>query len=101
MLKTTPARNAPMKVVYEAANVIDAHLVKHALEAAGIPVYLRGEALLGGMGELPLFGVVGVCVPELAWPEARDIVEAMPLNQPPAAMDDEPDDAPGWAGLPA
>ena len=47
-----------MKVVYEAANLIDAHLVRHALEAEEIPVFLRGESLLGGMGELPLFGLV-------------------------------------------
>lgn len=71
-----------MKVVYEAANLIDAHLVRHALEAADIPVYLRGEALVGGMGELPLFGVVGVCVPEAAWPQARAIVEELGLDEP-------------------
>jgi hypothetical protein len=71
-----------MKVVYEAANLIDAHLVRHALEAEGIPVFLRGEQLLGGMGELPLFGVVAVCVPDVAWPEAKGIVDALPLNAP-------------------
>lgn len=95
-----------MKVVYEAANLIDAHLVRHALEADEIPVFLKGEALLGGMGELPLFGMVQVCVPEAAWPQARDIVEQLSLGEPPqAAQDDEPDsdepgsDAIGW--LPA
>jgi hypothetical protein len=69
-----------MKVVYEAANLIDAHLVRHALEAAEIPAFLRGEQLIGGMGELPLFGIVAVCVPDVVWPEARAIVEALPLN---------------------
>ncbi|KGM53920.1 hypothetical protein N800_04140 [Lysobacter daejeonensis GH1-9] len=80
-----------MKVVYEAANLIDAHLVRHALEAEGIPVFLRGEQLLGGMGELPLFGVVAVCVPDVAWPEAKEIVDALPLNNPgdPAAELDD------------
>jgi hypothetical protein len=73
-----------MRVVYEAANLIDAHLVRHALEAAGLPVFLRGEHLLGGIGELPLFGVVAVCVPDAAWPEARAIVEALPMNAPSA-----------------
>ena len=73
-----------MKVVYEAANLIDAHLVRHALEAAEIPAFLRGEQLIGGMGELPLFGIVAVCVPDVAWPEARAIVEALPLNKPSA-----------------
>ena len=69
-----------MKVVYEAAGLIDAHLVKHALEAVEIPVFLKGEALLGGMGELPLFGVVQVCVPDSAWPQARDVVDALDLG---------------------
>lgn len=78
-----------MKVVYEAANLIDAHLVRHVLEEAGMPVFLRGEALLGGMGELPLFGVVAVCVPESAWPEARAIVESLPIAMPSAAAQDE------------
>ena len=80
-----------MKVVYEAANVIDAHLVKHALEDAGIPVVLRGEALVGGMGELPVFGVVGVCVPEAAWPEAQAIVAALALGE--SSGDDTAPDA--------
>lgn len=71
-----------MKVVYEAANQIDAHLVRHALEAVGIPVFLNGEALLGGIGELPLFGVVTVCVPDGAWDQARVIVDELALGQP-------------------
>ena len=79
-----------MKVVYEAANLIDAHLVRHALEAAEIPVFLRGEQLLGGMGELPLFGVIAVCVP--------DVVLALPLGEA-ASEADAADDGLGW--LPA
>ena len=88
-----------MKVVYEAAGIIDAHLVKHALEAAEIPVFLNGEALLGGMGELPLFGVVQVCVPDSAWPEAREVVDALDLGSPTAGAEE----ASGWDGgaLPA
>ena len=84
-----------MKVVYEAANLIDAHLVRHALEAVEIPVFLRGEQLLGGMGELPLFGVIAVCVPDVVWPQARDVVDALRLGEPPAVADDEAGDM-GW-----
>jgi hypothetical protein len=87
-----------MKVVYEAANLIDAHLARHALEAAEIPVFLRGEQLLGGMGELPLFGVIAVCVPDVAWPQAREIVQALSLGEATAHEDDELG-ADGW--LPA
>lgn len=84
-----------MRVVYEAANVIDAHLVKHALEEADIPVFLRGEALAGGMGELPVFGVVAVCVPEAAEAEARAIVTALPI-----ATGDAPEDEADVFALP-
>ncbi|MEH6420632.1 putative signal transducing protein [Pseudomonas sp. CGJS7] len=89
-----------MRVVYEAAHLIDAHLVRHALEDAGIPVFLRGEALLGGIGELPVFGAVQVCVPEVAWPQADEVVQALSLGEPPPPA--EPVQAmppPGW--LPA
>ena len=73
-----------MRVAYEAAHAIDAHLVRHALEAAGIPAFIRGEALLGGLGELGIYGLVAVCVPDACWPEARAVVEALRLGEPPA-----------------
>ena len=69
-----------MQVVYEADHVIDAYLVLHALEGAGIPAFIRGEALLGGLGELGVFGLVAVCVPSACWPEARAVVEALGLG---------------------
>jgi hypothetical protein len=81
-----------MRVVYEAAHVIDAHLVRHALEAAGLPVFVRGEALLGGLGELGIFGLVQVCVPEATWPEARAVVEGLAL----AATPGDAPEAPGF-----
>ncbi|MBS7456131.1 DUF2007 domain-containing protein [Coralloluteibacterium stylophorae] len=63
-----------MRVVYEAAHLIDAHLVRGALEQAGIPAFVRGEHLTGAMGELPVAGLVAVCVPESALERARGIV---------------------------
>jgi hypothetical protein len=69
-----------MRTVYEAANLIDAHLVRQALEAEGIPAFIRGEALIGGMGDLGVFGLVAVMVPEAAWPQARSVVEELALG---------------------
>lgn len=69
-----------MRTVYEAQGLIDAHLVKHALEAEGIPAYVRGESLTGGIGELGVFGLVAVMVPEAAWPQARVLVEGLHLG---------------------
>ena len=82
-----------MRTVYDAANVIDAHLVRQALEAEGIPAFVRGEALTGGIGELGVFGLVAVMVPEAAWPQARDIVAALALGESEPLAED--DDLPG------
>ena len=53
-----------MQVVYRARDLFDAHLAKHLLEEADLPVFVLGESLLGGAGELPMFGVLRVCVPD-------------------------------------
>lgn len=51
-----------MRVVYEAENIIDAHLAKGLLEQAGIAAFVLGEYLSGGIGELPAMGTVRVGV---------------------------------------
>ena len=69
-----------MRVVYLADNLFDAHLVKHALEQAEVPAFVFGESLLGGMGELPLFGVLRVCVPDTAFSDAEGVVQGLGLD---------------------
>jgi hypothetical protein len=69
-----------MRIVYAAANLIDAHLVRHALEQAGIPAFVRGEALVGGIGELPPIGLVSVAVPDSAWEQAREVIDQLGLG---------------------
>ena len=88
-----------MQLIYQTNNLFDAHLVKHALEDAGIPAFVFGESLLGAGGELPLFGLLRVCVPNSAKPEAEEIVAALGLDDGPAdpMLDDA--EAPGF--LPA
>ncbi|MCO5055056.1 DUF2007 domain-containing protein [Thermomonas sp.] len=81
-----------MRSVYVAENLIDAHLVKHALEAEGIPAWVRGEALTGGIGELGVFGLVGVMVPDLAVPRARQIIAELHLGEQPGAVAPEADE---------
>lgn len=51
-----------MRVIYQAENLIDAHLVKGLLEQAEIPAFVLGEHLSGGIGELPVMGLVAVAV---------------------------------------
>ena len=88
-----------MRVVYEAANVIDAHLVRQALENAGLPAWVRGEALTGGVGELGVFGLVAVMVPDDCAIAARGVVESLEFGTPSAAAHGDEDDLPG--ALPA
>jgi len=75
-----------MQIVYRAHHLFDAHLVRHALEEAGLPAFVFGESLLGGMGELPVFGVLQVCVPDAAVEQAQDIIAALDLG----AVPDDP-----------
>ena len=69
-----------MRTVYDAANLIDAHLIRHALEQAGIPAFVRGEALVGGIGELPPIGLISVSVPDSVWAAAREVVSQLGLG---------------------
>jgi hypothetical protein len=68
-----------MQVAYRANNLFDAHLARHALEDAGIPAFVFGENLLGAAGELPLFGVLRVCVPDSCLPDAEAALQAAGL----------------------
>ena len=62
-----------MRSVYSAENLIDAQLVKDALESAGIPAFITGSALSGAIGELPAGGLIAVQVPDSAWADAASI----------------------------
>ena len=66
-----------MQTVYRAENLIDAHLVKDALEAQGIPAFIAGEYLTGGVGQLPATDFMAVMVPESSLPEASAIVREL------------------------
>ena len=70
-----------MQVAYRAHNLFDAHLAKHLLEEADIPAFVMGELLLGGAGELPLFGVLRVCVPEGYEEEAAACLQVLSQEQ--------------------
>jgi hypothetical protein len=84
-----------MRTVYHAEGIVDAHLVKDALEQAGIPAFVNGEYLIGGMGQLPARDFLTVSVPdvavEAAVPVVREVTdllrtpesEAVPQHAPP------------------
>ncbi len=78
-----------MRVVYDAENVIDAHLVKGLLACEDIPSFVRGEYLTGALGELPVMGLVAVCVADVDF-SADDRIVATWRGE--AALAPEP----GW-----
>jgi len=69
-----------VKIVYQAENIIDANLVKNALEHAGIGAFVSGQYLAGAAGELPVMGLVNVMVAEIDWPQARPIAERVDVD---------------------
>ncbi len=75
-----------MRIVYHAESLFDAQLVKDALETAGIPAFISGAYLTGGIGQLPARDLVTVMVPDPAVEEAtRIIADTLPPADPEAA----------------
>lgn len=82
-----------MRIVYRAENLIDAHLVKDVLDRAGIPCFVNGEYLIGGVGQLPARDFVSVSVPAICVEAAEPLVrEAAAIlgDARAAAADDAP-----------
>ncbi len=80
-----------MRVVYEADQLFDAHLVRGRLAAEGIEAWVRGEFLAGGIGELPLAGLLAVCVADADAARATALIAAW-RQEPPLEDDVMPDD---------
>ena len=75
-----------MRVVYHAEGIVDAHLVKDALENAGVPAFINGEYLIGGMGQLPARDFISVSVPDIYVDDAGPVVrEITAMLQAPVA----------------
>lgn len=66
-----------MRVVYQAEHLLDAHLVRGALEAQGVRAWVNGEYLTGAIGELPVSGLLSVMVSDLDWDAAQRVLEAL------------------------
>lgn len=88
-----------MKIVYQAENIIDANLVKNALEQEGIVAFVSGQYLTGAAGELPPVALVNVMVAQVDWPQARAIAER--IDAALAERRAQPEGGPGWLPDPA
>jgi malonyl CoA-acyl carrier protein transacylase len=90
-----------MQIIYRADSIIDANLVKAALEDAGVMAFVNGAFLTGAAGELPVNGLVSVMVAdfdvERAQPIVDEVDEALRADVDPSdrRFFDLPDPAPG------
>ena len=87
-----------MQVVYRARDLFDAHLAKHLLEEADLPVFVLGESLLGGAGELPMFGVLRVCVPDGYEEQANACLQVLLQGGVEEDVLEDPEAMPGSVG---
>ena len=65
-----------MIIIYEASNIIEANLLKGLLEQQGIEPFINGEYLAGGIGDLPVSGIITLSVEEDDVAKALMIIEA-------------------------
>lgn len=82
-----------MQIIYRAANLADAHLVRQLLESEGVPAFIQGEYLQGAVGELPANTEVFVHVHDAHVDAARAVVADWESSEPVVFDDDDLDDA--------
>lgn len=63
-----------MLAVYSPASSAEAHMLAHLLEQAGISAHIHGEALQGGVGELPAAGLLQLLVADEDYDAARKLI---------------------------
>ena len=72
-----------MKCVYEASNVLEAHVIQGLLEQHRISSFIEGEYLIGAVGELPASPLVRVLVNDDDLPEGASLMRDYDsTNQP-------------------
>lgn len=70
-----------MKSVYEASTALEAHMVLNLLQTEGIEGRVQGEYLTGGIGELPVYGLVRVTVRDEDLVRARQVISEWESTQ--------------------
>ncbi|QEY64823.1 DUF2007 domain-containing protein [Metapseudomonas lalkuanensis] len=82
-----------MRRIYEPRDLIEAELLMGMLASEGVEAYLAGGHLLGGIGELPVSGLLGLLVEDEDAERASGLIAAYNAAQPLAS--EEPDSYPG------
>jgi len=82
-----------MRRIYEPENLLEAEVLIGMLGNEGVEAHLVGRDLLGGIGELPLQGLLGVAVADEQAEYARELIAAYNAALP--LPGDEPESFPG------
>lgn len=89
-----------MRQAYAPANSAEAHMLAHMLDQNGIAAHIHGEALLGGVGELPAAGLLQLLVADEDYDRARAVISAWErANATPSDSASEKPRVPIWMGL--
>lgn len=64
-----------MKRIFQASNLIEASIIQGFLEQCGIQVHISGFYLQGGIGELPVSGLVSLWVEDDQFDQARQLLK--------------------------
>ena len=76
--------------IYEPADVFEAELLLAMIASEGVTAHLSGRYLVGGMGELPVSGLLGLQVADAQAERAQQLITAYNAAQP--LDSDEPAD---------
>lgn len=82
-----------MRRIYEPENLLEAEVLIGMLGNEGVDAHLVGRDLMGGIGELPLQGLLGLAVPDDQAEYARELIAAYNAALP--LPGDEPESFPG------
>ena len=81
-----------MQRIYEPQSLMEAELLLGMLASEDVPACLQGRDLVGGMGELPALGLLGLAVADDQALYARELIDAYKAASPVAG--DEPESFP-------
>ena len=82
-----------MQRIYEPENLMEGELLQGMLASEGVEAHLVGRDLLGGSGELPIYGLLGLSVENDQAEYALELITAYNAALP--LSGDEPDSYPG------
>ncbi|TWC16910.1 MULTISPECIES: putative signal transducing protein [unclassified Pseudomonas] len=82
-----------MQRIYELENLMEGELLQGMLASEGITAHLVGRDLVGGIGELPMQGLLGLVVDDDQAQYARELIAAYNAAMP--VPGDEPEGFPG------